>query len=114
MKRFLTFRRLTTAFLILFAVLVVGIVVLQQFWVDPGRRCEASGRWYDISTRVCAQPIYIPDITGRAPGESRAEASNRGNQELLELEAEAARQQQAIDAEVERQRAAIKSESAGK
>lgn len=108
MNRFLTFPRLAVLFGGLFVLMVVGIVLLQRIWVDPGRRCEASGRWYDIEHRVCAQPIYIPDITGRPADVSRADASNRANRDLLVLEAEAARQQQALDAEVARERAAAK------
>ena len=106
MNRFLTFPRLAILFGGLFALTVVGIILLQRIWLDPGRRCEADGMWYDIQHRVCAQPIYIPDITGRPEGTSRADASNEGNRELLRLEAEVARQQAAIDAEVARERAA--------
>ena len=36
-----------------------------------------AGGWWDNETRVCGQPIYIPDITGRQEGETRQEASMR-------------------------------------
>lgn len=86
MNRFLTIRRLSFIFFGLFAVVLAGVFALQRFWVDPGDRCTAQGYWYDIETRICAQPIYIPDITGRPEGVSRADASNQANQELLVLE----------------------------
>lgn len=111
MNRFLTFPRLATLFAGLFVLMIVGILLLQRIWVDPGRRCEANGGWYDIEQRICARPVYLPDITKRPAGVSRAEASDAANRELLELEAEFARQQQAVDAEIARERAAAKAAS---
>ena len=73
----LTINRLKWIFLGLFAVGCVAVWVYHLMWVWPGQRCEAAGRWWDGATRTCAQPIYIPDITGRQPGESREEASMR-------------------------------------
>lgn len=107
MKRFLTFPRLSMLFLGVFGVMLAGIFVLQSYWVDPGERCEAAGKWYDIESRVCAQPIYIPDITGRPAGVTRAEASAEKNRDLVRLEAEAAARQQAVNAEVAREKAAL-------
>lgn len=69
--------RLKWIFLGLFVVGCAAVWVYHLMWVWPQDRCEAAGRWWDSSTRVCAQPIYIPDITGRAPGESRQDASLR-------------------------------------
>ena len=73
-----------------------------------GERCEARGDWYDIETRTCATPIYVPDITGRPAGVSRAEASNAKNRELIELEAQVAQQRRAVDAAVARERQDLK------
>lgn len=106
MKRLLTLPRLTALFAVLLALSIGAVLIFQAFWLDPGARCEAKGNWYDLESRTCAQPIYIPNITGRLPGESRAEASDRKNRELLEAEAEAARQQRALEAEIARQQAA--------
>ena len=104
MTRFLSMKRLSILFLSLFAVLVTGTLVFQSYWVDPGERCERDGKWYDIQTRTCATPIYIPDITKRAPGVTRAEASAAQNRELVELERQAAEQRRAIDRQVDEQR----------
>lgn len=90
MKRFLTLPRLAAVFFTVFSLALVGLFVMQRVWIDPGDRCADKGWWYDMETRICAQPIYIPDITGRPEGVSRAEASAKANQELLALEAEAA------------------------
>ena len=108
MKRFLTFPRLSMIFLGVFGVMLAGIFVLQTVWVSPGERCEARGDWYDIETRTCATPIYIPDITGRPAGVTRAEASDAKNRELVQLEAQAAEQRRAVDAAVAQQRQELK------
>lgn len=109
MRRFLTLPRLTVLFFSVFGVIVAGVLVFHFFWVTPGERCEAKGNWYDIETRTCATPIYIPDITGRPPGVSRAEASKAKGQELVQLErqvaAEKRARQEATDAERARVRA---------
>lgn len=72
-----TIDRLKWIFLALFAVGCAGVWAYHLLWVWPGDRCEAAERWWDPDTRTCAQPIYIPDITGRQPGESREEVSMR-------------------------------------
>lgn len=79
-------KRISLLFAAAFAVAVAGVFAFQHFWVEPGDRCEANGGWWDLSGRTCAMPIYIPDITGRAPGESREVASRRQAQELVDLE----------------------------
>jgi hypothetical protein len=107
MKRFLTFPRLSMIFLALFGVAVAGIFVFQDYWVAPGERCEAAGKWYDIENRVCAQPISIAQITGRPNGVSRAQASDEKNRELIRIEDELAAQDRARDAEITRQKAAL-------
>ena len=108
MKRFLTFPRLSMIFLGVFGVMLAGIFVLQTVWVSPGERCEARGGWYDIETRDCGTPVYVPDITGRPAGVSRAEASDAKNRELVELEAQVAEQRRAVDAAVAQQRQELK------
>ena len=105
MHRFLTMRRLSVLFFGVFAVTLVGVFLLQRFWVDPGVRCERDGRWWDPDTRICAQPISIAEITGRPNGVSRAEASNEKNRELIGIENRLAAEREARDAEIERQRA---------
>lgn len=79
-------KRIALLFAVVFAICVAGVFTFQHFWVEPGDRCEARGGWWDLSGRTCAMPIYIPDITGRAPGESREAASRRNAAELVELE----------------------------
>ena len=107
MKRFLTFPRLAMIFFGLFGITVVGIFALQDYWVAPGKRCEAAGKWYDMDNRICAQPISIAQITGRPIGVSRAQASEEKNRELVRIESELAAQDRARAAEVERQKAAL-------
>jgi hypothetical protein len=108
MNRFLTFPRLSMIFIGVFGVVLAGIFVLQAVWVSPGERCEARGDWYDIESRTCATPIYLPDITGRPAGVSRAEASNAKNRELIQLEAQVAEQRRAVDAAVAKERQELK------
>lgn len=109
MHRFLSLPRLGILFFGLFGMTVAGLLVYQQVWVSPGERCEAAGNWYDVTTRTCAQPIFIPDITGRPIGVSRLEASSAKNSELIVLERQVAAQkkarQDAVDAERARLRA---------
>ncbi len=73
----LTIDRMKWIFLGLFAVGCVAVWLYHLLWVWPEDRCEAARRWWDPETRICAQPIYIPNITGRAEGESREDASLR-------------------------------------
>ncbi len=86
MNRFLTMRRLSILFFGIFAVLVAGTLVFQRFYVAPAEKCEGQGRWWWAEERTCLTPIYLPDITGRPAGVSRAEASNEQNRELLAIE----------------------------
>ena len=69
--------RLKWIFLGLFTVGCIGVWLYHLLWVWPEDRCDAAGRWWDPDTRICAQPIYVPNITGRQPGEGRDEASLR-------------------------------------
>ncbi len=107
MKRFLTFPRLAMLFAGVFGLAVIGVFAIQNYWVAPGKRCEAAGKWYDMDNRICAQPISIAEITGRPIGVSRAEASAEKNRELVKIENDIALQNQARDAEIARQKAAL-------
>ena len=95
MKRFLTFPRLAMIFFALFGVAVAGVFAVQAYWVAPGERCEAAGKWYDMDNRICAQPISIAEITGRPNGVSRAQASDEKNRELIRIEDQPAAQDRA-------------------
>ena len=105
MSRFLTMRRLTILFGGMFVVLVLGAVAFQRFYVAPADQCEQSGRWWYEEGRECVQPIYIPDITKRPAGVTRAEASNKQNRELLAIEDRLAAERAARTAATERDRA---------
>ena len=107
MHRLLTMKRLSVLFLAIFAVLVGGVFAWQALVVAPGDRCEAGGGWWDPDTSVCAMPISIAEITKRPIGQSRAEASDAKNRELIALEDRLAAQRAARDAEVVRQREAL-------
>lgn len=107
MKRFLTFRRLTLIFAALFALGMGGLFILQHFWVEPGEKCARQGHWYDMETRICAQPIYIPDITGRPEGVTRAQASAEMNKDLVDKEAQLAAYNRARKAATEAERARV-------
>lgn len=61
----------------LFLLAGAAVWAYQLIWGWPGERCEARGGWWDPAERICGQPIYIPDLTGRRPGETREEASIR-------------------------------------
>jgi len=82
MNRFLSMRRLSILFFGVFAVLVGGAVAFQTFYVAPADACTNSGRWWYEEGRECVQPIYLPDITGRPAGVTRAEASDAGQRSI--------------------------------
>lgn len=52
-------------FVALFGVLIVATFVAQTLWWDPAKACERKGAWWDNSTRTCATPVVLSDITGR-------------------------------------------------
>jgi hypothetical protein len=108
MHRFLSIKRLSFMFFGLFAVLVAGAMTFQAFWLNPGKRCEAAGNWYDVESRTCATPIYIPDITHRPAGVTRAQASAEKNAELVRLENEVVVQKAAIATAVQKERDQMK------
>lgn len=105
MNRFLTMRRLSILFIGMFAVLAAGAFAYQRFYVAPEDACTQSGRWWYEEGRECVQPIYLPDITGRPAGVTRAEASNQQNRELLAIEDRLAAEKAARTAATARDRA---------
>ena len=107
MHRLLTMKRLSVIFLATFAVLVGGVFAYQTLVVAPEERCEEGGGWWDREGEVCARPISIAEITKRPVGQSRAEASDARNRELIELEDRLAAAKAERDAEVRRQREAL-------
>lgn len=110
MHRLLTMKRLSVLFLCMFAVLLGATFTWQALVKAPGDRCVADGGWWDPDQRVCARPMSIAEIegvTGRLPGETRAQASDRKNRELVAIEDQLVAQQAARDADTERQRVAL-------
>ncbi|MBW8304055.1 MAG: hypothetical protein K0M78_08955 [Brevundimonas sp.] len=107
MHRLLTMKRLSVLFLATFAVLLGGVFAWQALVVAPEERCEQGGGWWDRESGICARPISIAEITGRPDGQSRAEASDAKNRELIALEDRMAAAKAARDAEVVRQREAL-------
>ena len=107
MHRLLTMKRLSVLFLATFAVLVGGVFAWQALVVAPGERCEADGGWWDPGEEICGRPVSIAEITGRPIGQSRAEASDAKNRELIQLEDRLAAARAERDAEVRRQREAL-------
>jgi len=105
MNRFLTMRRLTILFGGMFIMLVLGAVAFQRFYVAPADACEQSGRWWYAEGRECVQPLYLPNITGRPAGVTRAQASDDQNRELLVIEDRMAAEKAARTAATDRDRA---------
>ena len=103
MHRLLTMKRLSVLFLATFAVLVGGVFVYQALVVAPEERCERRGGWWDGES-VCAHPISIAEITDRPIGQSRAEASDAKNRELIAIEDRLAAERAARNADAARQR----------
>jgi hypothetical protein len=66
MNRFI--QRVMIAFVGVFAVCVVAIIVYAIYWQAPEKRCEMFGNWWDAHDRVCAKPVFLPDITHRPIG----------------------------------------------
>ncbi len=83
-----TIDRLKIVFLIIFAVACAALWAYQLLYVLPAKKCEAQTMWWDASRRVCAQPLYIPDITRRPAGMSRKEWSEQQAARQVEREAE--------------------------
>ena len=70
-----TITRLKYIFLGLFVLAAAASAAYQIFWVKPAKQCEATGAWWDPRTRICATPLYIPNLTGRPEGMSRKDWS---------------------------------------
>lgn len=83
-----TINRLKIVFLIIFAIGCAALWAYQIFWVWPAKRCDENGAWWDPKTRICAQPIYIPEITGRPAGMSRKEWSEKQAARQVQRDAE--------------------------
>ncbi len=98
-------RRLSVLFFAIFGLLAGSAILFQRFYVAPAEACTNSGRWWYEEGRECVQPIYLPDITGRPAGVSRAEASDAANRELLTIEERLAAERDARAAATERDRA---------
>ena len=107
MHRLLTMKRLSVLFLATFAVLMGGMFAYQALVVAPEDRCVAGGGWWDPGETVCARPISIAEITGRPNGQTRAEASDAKNRELIALEDRMQAARDARDADADRQRARL-------
>jgi hypothetical protein len=69
------FDRTKLAFLGIFAVAVVAIWGYQYFYVWPGQRCEAMGRWWAPEQRACGVPINV--VTGLPLATSPSAAPQR-------------------------------------
>ncbi len=79
-----TIDRLKLIFLGIFLVGAAASWGYQILWVWPAQKCEDNGAWWDASSRTCAHPIYIPDITGRPAGMSREEWSEKRAAEAVQ------------------------------
>jgi hypothetical protein len=107
MTRFLSMKRLSILFVGLFVVSLAGVFVYQRIYIDPEEKCLAENRWWYPEERRCLTPLYLPNITGRAPGVSRAEASNEQNRELVDIEHRLAAEKAARQAQTDRDRALV-------
>jgi len=66
MNRFL--QRLMLSFLAVFVLAAIASILYAVYWQAPAQRCGLHGNWWDPSSRVCAKPIFLPDITHRPLG----------------------------------------------
>lgn len=107
MIRFLTMRRLSILFVALFAIALIGLFGYQHFVVDPEKKCEANGQWWFADEKRCITPLYLPDITGRPEGVTRAQASDRSNRDLIALEEKLDAEKAARQAQTNRDRARV-------
>lgn len=107
MHRLLTMRRLSIMFLGLFAVATAGMLTYQHFRIDPERKCAKDGQWYFAEEGRCVTPVYIPEITNRAAGVSREEASRERNAEVYKLEEDFRREKARLAYEATEQRRAL-------
>ncbi len=61
-------QRMTVFFIGAFAFCCVAVAAYEVIWVMPAKRCLEHGGWWDSSERVCATPIFLPDLTHRPLG----------------------------------------------
>ena len=85
--------RLKLFFLGVFAISCVAVWTYELFWVAPRKSCEAHGNWWDPFSRVCATPIYLPNLTGRpigalSPAQLKARAQDASAREAQLLGAQ--------------------------
>jgi hypothetical protein len=73
-----TFPRLKLIFLALFGLGTAAVFTYHLGWVWPGQRCEQRGDWWDASSRTCAHPVLISDLTGRLTNRRDAEVAPGG------------------------------------
>lgn len=107
MHRLMTMRRLSIMFLGLFAVATAGMLTYQHFRIDPEMKCAKTGQWFFAEEGRCVTPIYIPEITKRAPGVSREEASRERNAEVYRLEEDYRREEARLAFDAAQQRRAL-------
>ena len=88
--------RLKLFFLGLFAISCVAVWTYELVWVAPRKACEAHGNWWDPRSRVCATPVYLPNLTGRPIGalspaqlKARAQEASAREAQLLGVQSSA-------------------------
>jgi len=60
-----SFRLLRLIFLVIFAVLCVGLWGYQLLYAMPRKACEAHGDWWDWHDRACGIPMSVTTFTHR-------------------------------------------------
>jgi hypothetical protein len=70
-------QRLALVFVGIFAVSCVAVAVYQVMWVMPAKRCIEHNGWWDPFGRVCATPIFLPDLTHRPIGAPKLTPQSR-------------------------------------
>jgi hypothetical protein len=61
-------QRVMLSFLAVFVVAAAASILYAIYWQAPAQRCALHGNWWDGADRVCAKPIFLPDITHRPLG----------------------------------------------
>ncbi len=56
-------------FVALIFVISAGLTAYEWLYVIPAHKCDAAHDWWSAHARKCYEPIYLPSITGRKPGE---------------------------------------------
>jgi hypothetical protein len=60
--------RMMLGFVAVFGVSVVAIIIYAVYWQFPEQRCSLHGNWWDSHDRICAKPVFLPNITHRPIG----------------------------------------------